>query len=109
MNGYSVNYVSVILHRMYHIANLNCEPSLPSGNLLTRIFTHFKVPLDLGECSTQPIPTIFANSLKTLCFYKIKSRSWQHLHDLTAAEASSLNDSLSDQSSSNVAKMLVEL
>ena len=51
MNGYSVDYASVILHHMYHIANLNRNPSLPYGNLLTRIFTHFQVPLDNEECS----------------------------------------------------------
>ena len=45
-------------------------------------FTQFKVPLDLKECSTQPIPIISANSLKTLCFYETESRAWQHVHDL---------------------------
>ena len=38
MNGYFVDYASVILHHMYKIANLNRNPSLPYGNLLTWIF-----------------------------------------------------------------------
>ena len=41
MNGCSVDYAYVILHHIYRIANLNRNPSLPYGNLLTRIFTYF--------------------------------------------------------------------
>jgi len=94
---------------MYCIANLNCNPSLPYGNLLTRIFTHFQVPLDGEECSTHPVPIISANSLKTLRFYKTESRWWQHIHDPTQAEAASLNVSISDQPSPNITKTLLEL
>ena len=70
-NGYFVDCASVILHHMYRIPNLNRDPSLPYENLLTFIFTHFKVPLDLEECSTQPIPLISANSLKTFVSIKL--------------------------------------
>jgi len=108
MNGYSVDYATVILNHMHRIPNLNCNPSLPYGNFLTRIFTHCNVPLDLEEC-TQPVPIISANSLKTLCVYNTESRGWQHLHDLTPTRASSLNVSLSDQPSPNVTKTLLEL
>jgi len=38
MNGYSTDYASIILHHLYRIANMNRNPSLPYGNLLTRIF-----------------------------------------------------------------------
>ena len=76
ISGYSINYASVILHHLYHIANLNRNPSLPYGNLLTRIFTHFNVPLDGEECSTHLVPIISTNSLKTLRFYKTESRGW---------------------------------
>ena len=71
--------------------------------------TQSKVPLDLEECSTQPVLMISVNSLKTLRFYKTQSREWKHFHDLTPAEAASLNVSLSDQPSSNVTKTLLEL
>jgi len=59
-----------------------------------RYFSQFKVPLDLEECSTQPILIISANSLKTLCFYKTKSRGWQHLYDLNLRTYLSLMSSL---------------
>jgi len=52
MSEYSMDYASVILNHMYHIANLNRNPSLPYGNPLTCIFTHFRVPLEKEECLT---------------------------------------------------------
>jgi len=82
---------------MYRIANLNRNSSLPHGNLLTCIFIHFRVPLKNEECLTQPVPTISAHSLKTLKFYETKTRGWQHLSDLTPAEASSPKVTLPDQ------------
>uniref|UniRef100_A0A7C9EM19 Uncharacterized protein n=1 Tax=Opuntia streptacantha TaxID=393608 RepID=A0A7C9EM19_OPUST len=105
MSRYSVDYASIILNHMYRIANL----SLPYGNLLTRIFTHFRVPLENEECHTQPIPTISAHALKTLKFYKTNSRGWQHLSNLTLAEASSLKVTLPDQPSTNIAQTLVDV
>ncbi|KAJ8448505.1 hypothetical protein Cgig2_012149 [Carnegiea gigantea] len=90
MNGYSVNYASMILSHMYRVANMSRTPSLPYGNLLTRIFTHFKVPMDSEECLTYHVSVISTHSLKTLKFYKTATRGWQHLSDLTPEEASSL-------------------
>ena len=91
MNGYSVDYASMILSHMYRVANMSRTPSLPYGNLLTRIFTHFKVYMDSEECLTHHVPVISTHSLKTLKFYKTATRGWQHLSDLTPEEASSLN------------------
>ena len=51
ITGYLVDYASIILTHTYRIANLNRNASLPYGHLLTRIFTHFKVPLDHEEVS----------------------------------------------------------
>ena len=45
MNGYSVDYASVILHHMYRIVSLNHNPSLPYGNLLTRIFNSIQIAI----------------------------------------------------------------
>jgi len=55
MFEYSVDYtyvIYVILNHMYRIANLNHNLSLPYGNLLTCIFTHFRVSLENEECHT---------------------------------------------------------
>ena len=52
MAGYFVDYASMILHHMYCIAHLSRTPSLPYGNLLTRLFIHFHVPLENEECIT---------------------------------------------------------
>ncbi|KAJ8421269.1 hypothetical protein Cgig2_023803 [Carnegiea gigantea] len=50
MNGYSVDYASIIVNYMYRVANMSRPSSLPYGNLLTRIFTHFKVPFESEDC-----------------------------------------------------------
>jgi len=76
MNGYSVDYASIILGYMYRVANMTRAPLLPYNNLLTRIFTHFKVPLDLEDCVAQLVPMISAQSPKILWFYKIETRGW---------------------------------
>ena len=38
MNGYSVDYASIIINYMYRVAHMSRPSSLPYGNLLTRIF-----------------------------------------------------------------------
>jgi len=68
MNGYSVDYATMIMNHMYRIANMSHTPSLPYGNLLTRIFAHFKGPMDCEECLNPHVPVISAHSLKTLKF-----------------------------------------
>jgi len=108
MTGYSINYTSVILNHMYRIANWNRSPCLPYGNLLTRIFTHFKVPLHHEGCITQPVATILAHSVKTLRLYKIESFGWQLFSDLTPTEASSLKVTIPDQPFANIAEDRVE-
>ena len=109
MFGYSVNYAPVVLHHMYRIAHLSRTPSLPYGNLLTRLFIHFHVPLEHDECITQPAPTISAHTLKSLKFYKTATRGWQHISDLTPAEASSLKVSLLDHPTPNIAQCFTQL
>jgi len=89
---------------------MSCTPSLPYGNLLTRIFTHFKVPMECEECLTHHVPIISAHSLKILKFYKTAIRGWQHLSDLTPEEASSLKLKLPDTTSAPaIADTLTEL
>ncbi|KAJ8433436.1 hypothetical protein Cgig2_008614 [Carnegiea gigantea] len=97
MNGYSVDYASIIVNYMYQVANMSCPSSLPYGNLLTRIFTHFKVPFESEDCVTQTVPVLFANSLKSLYFYKAAIRGWKHASELTSTEATELHAPLSDQ------------
>jgi len=110
MNGYLVDYASIVLNYMYQVASVSRTRLLPYSNLLTRIFNHFKVPLDLEDCVTQSVPMISAHSLRTLCFYKIKPRGWQHVIDLTPGEASALKVSLPNHPSSpNLAEALVGL
>ncbi|KAJ8425549.1 hypothetical protein Cgig2_033064 [Carnegiea gigantea] len=82
---------------MYRVANMSHPSSLPYGNLLTRIFTHFKVPFESEDCVTQSVPIISANSLKSLRFYKTATRGWKHVSELTSAEATDLQVPLSDQ------------
>lgn len=95
---------------MYRIINISRIPSLLYDNLLTCIFTHFKVPLDLEDYVTQPVPVISAESLKTLQFYKIETRGWQHVSDFTLEEASALKVVLPNPTSSpNIADTLVAL
>lgn len=52
MNGYLVDYTLIIVNYMYQVANMNRPTSLPYGNILTHIFTHFKVPFDFEKCVT---------------------------------------------------------
>lgn len=61
--------------------------SLPYGNLLTRIFTNFKVPFDYEDRVTQSVPVMSANSLKSLCFYKTATRGWKNASEVTSVEA----------------------
>ncbi|KAJ8435532.1 hypothetical protein Cgig2_014451 [Carnegiea gigantea] len=75
---------------MYRVANMTRPTSLSYGNLLTRIFTHFKVPFDSKDYITQLVPVICANSLKFLCFYKTATRGWKHASELISAEATAL-------------------
>ena len=82
---------------MYQVAHMSCPSSLPYGNLLTRVFTHFKVPVDSEDCVTQTVPVISANSLKSLRFYKTATRGWKHVSVLTSAEATDLQAPISDQ------------
>jgi len=109
MSGYSVDYACIILQHMYRIAHVCRTPSLPYGNLLTRIFTHFHVPLEHEECLTQPAPTISSHTLKSLKFFKTATRGWQHISALTPAEASSLKISLPPQPSPNFTHSLTQL
>lgn len=74
MNGYSVDYALIIINYMYRVANMNRPTSLPYGNLLTRIFTYFKVAMDSEECVTYTVPVVSVHSLKTLCFFKIATK-----------------------------------
>jgi len=97
MNGYSVNYLLIIISYMYQVTNMTRTTSLPYGNLLTRIFTHFKVPFDSEDCITQSIPVISANSPTSLCFYKTTARGWKNAFELTSAEATALQVPLPDQ------------
>ncbi|KAJ8435019.1 hypothetical protein Cgig2_013669 [Carnegiea gigantea] len=90
MNGYSVYYAFIVLHCMYRVANMGRTSSLSYGNLLTRIFNHFKVPLDLEDFVAQPVSIISANSLKILCFYKTAARGWKHISELTHKELTAL-------------------
>jgi len=64
MSGYSVDYASAILNHMYHIANINRNPSLPYGNLLTRIFIHFHVPVKNEEFTLSLYPPSLPTPLK---------------------------------------------
>ena len=96
MSGYSVDYASLIMDHMYRIASTHRAHPLPYGNLLTHVFQHFQVPLDSEDCLSQPVPIISGASLKTLRFYKTETRGWQHVSDLTPAEATSLKVSLPD-------------
>ena len=90
MNDYSVDYATMIMSHMYRIANISCTPLLSYGNVLTCIFTHFKVRMDCEECLTHLVPVISVHSLKALKFYKTTTRGWQYLSALTPEEASSL-------------------
>ncbi|KAJ8438356.1 hypothetical protein Cgig2_015283 [Carnegiea gigantea] len=47
MDGYLVDYTSIIVSYMYRVANMSRPSSLPYGNVLTCTFTHFNVPFDL--------------------------------------------------------------
>jgi len=96
MNGYSVDYASIIVNYMYRVANMSRPSSLPYGNLLTRIFTHFKVPFESEDCVTQTVLVISANSLKSLRFYKTATRGWKHASELTSIEANDLQAPLSN-------------
>jgi len=98
MIGYSVDYASLILYHMYRVARVGRTPSLPYGNLLTRIFQHFEIPLESEECTTQPVPVIYVHSLKTLCFYKTEYQGWQHAFDLSSKEATALEVTLPNTS-----------
>jgi len=110
MNGYSINYALIMLNYMYQVANMCRTPLLPYSNILPCIFIHFKVPLDLEDCVTQPVLVISAQSLKTLRFYKIKTRGWPYISYLTPKEASALMVTLLDPTPSpNVADALVAL
>ncbi|KAJ8434114.1 hypothetical protein Cgig2_024232 [Carnegiea gigantea] len=110
MNGHSIDYATMILSHMYRVTNMSRTPSLPYGNLLTRIFTYFKVPMDCEECLTHHVSVISAHSLKTLRFYKTAARGWRHLSDLTPNEASSLKIKLPDNGSApHIADTLTEL
>jgi len=73
MNGYLVDYASIIVHCIYQIANMNYLTCPSYGDLLTYNFNHFKVRLDKEGCVAQLVPMIFANSLEALCFYKTTS------------------------------------
>ncbi|KAJ8431624.1 hypothetical protein Cgig2_029032 [Carnegiea gigantea] len=97
MNGYSMDYALIIVSYMYRVANMNCPTSLSYGNLLTRIFTHFKVSFDSEDCITQSVPVISANSFKSLRFYKTATRGWKHASELTFAEATALQAPLPEQ------------
>jgi len=97
MNGYLVDYASIIVNYMYRVANISRPSSLPYGNLLTHIFSHFKVPFESEDCVTQIVPVISANSLKCLRFYKTTTRGWKHASGLTSAKATDLQAPLSDQ------------
>ena len=97
MNGHSVDYALIIVSYMYWVANMTRPTSLPYGNLLTSIFTHFKVPFDSEDCITQSVPVISANSLKSLHFYKTTTRGWKHAFELSSAVATDLQGPLSDQ------------
>ena len=96
MSGYSVDYASLIMDHMYRIASTHRAHPLPYGNLLTHVFQHLQVPLDSEDCLSEPVPIISGASHKTLRFYKIETRDWQHVSDLTPAEATSLKVSLLD-------------
>ena len=74
MNGYLVDYALLIVNHMHRVANLTHPSSLPYGNLLTHIFTYFKVPLNSEECVTWPVPVISANSLKPSASTNSQSR-----------------------------------
>ncbi|KAJ8422472.1 hypothetical protein Cgig2_017479 [Carnegiea gigantea] len=84
---------------MHRVANLTHPSSLPYGNLLTCTFNYFKVPLDIEECVTRPVPVISANSLKTLCLCKTANRGWKHFSELTPNEATTLKVSLPEHPS----------
>lgn len=99
MTGYPVDYASIIVNYMYRVANLRRPSSLPYGNLLTRIFHHFKVPLTSEEYAPYVIPVISSHSLKSICFFKTASRGWKHIFKLTPEEACILKVQTSDSSS----------
>ncbi|KAJ8428084.1 hypothetical protein Cgig2_025393 [Carnegiea gigantea] len=82
---------------MYRVANMSRPSSLPYGNPLTRIFTHFKVPFESEDCVTQSARVISANSLKSHRFYKTATRGWKHASELTSAEATTLQVPLPKQ------------
>ncbi|KAJ8437742.1 hypothetical protein Cgig2_009457 [Carnegiea gigantea] len=76
---------------------------IPYGNLLTHIFTYFKIPLDLEDCVTEPVRIISANSVKTLRFYKTTTGGWKHVFELNTDgandEATALRVHLPENSS----------
>jgi len=92
-----VDYVSIIFSYMYRLANMSRPSSLPHGNLLTRIFTYFKVPFEPEDCVNQSLPVISANSIKSLHFYKTVTRGWKHTSELTSTEATALQVPLPEQ------------
>ncbi|KAJ8420626.1 hypothetical protein Cgig2_032404 [Carnegiea gigantea] len=110
MTGSSVDYACLILDHMYRVACMTHAYHLPYGNLLTHVFQHFQVPLESEECVTQSVPIISASSLKTLWFYKIEHRGWQHSSDLTSTKAAVLKVTLPDTfSAPNVATVIAGL
>ncbi|KAJ8444398.1 hypothetical protein Cgig2_026602 [Carnegiea gigantea] len=95
----SLYYTLIIVSYIYRVANMSRPFHLPYGNLLTRIFTYSKVPLDPKDCVNQTIPVISAHSFKTLRFYKAATGGWRHVFELTSDEATTLMVPLPDHPS----------